>query len=587
MKTFALAALLGQLASSQLIDLAFIESQPDPTYTIATDQVSQNIPYNQAATIAQDGAEFASDELPLDVPHEKRSTPMRIERRQAACAALPTTANVYNADLSSVKAFQQDANLAAQALGATVAPAGYTTTFSNKQASAQFAQGYMGFVRLTSYDTAACAKQCNSRKLCQAFNVYFARDPSVRPGAGCENPQATANIMCTLYGGIIAEGNALNVGGWQSKFQTAVAGSNSYVKTTSLGQYSNKAINAPQVDCTGEDPYMGMRAFPDGNPFDPARCAAVCAETNDYAIKNAEPGKEPRLCRFYNTYVLSKNDRTQGAVCSLYTRAWDPAEFAVNDGQYDQAGNHFTISSSVISAFNASSPEPSCTPVKAKACTASDPVAFRGSYTNATADSNRFQRSTITTPFDFCVFSVCSRSIEVSLSGFMTPTRDSAGAGRSFNIDVNNHGWEIVEGQSEYISLGTCGAEGKRESKVEWRVQASAATSGTTVAPPGYYRWSATFYEDKPGVIRYNFNEMAINSRRGSAAMYESVQGQSKSKCHNIPSCDMVLMLMTFAADGFAMPNYDSIKKMQVGDQILFDTRGNNTITFIAAADAY
>ncbi|KAI5370999.1 hypothetical protein Slin14017_G018780 [Septoria linicola] len=438
-------ALLGQLATAQLIDLKFIEAQPDPAYTIATDQISEKVPYDQAATIAKDEAEVQAGELPLDVVHEKRSTAMRFERRQAACAALPTTPNVYNADLSSAKAFSSDANLAAKALGA-VDPEGYKSQYVNKKASAQFAQRYMGFVRMTTYDVNACAKQCNDRKLCQAFNIYFARDPSQKPVS-----------------------SDFNVSGWQRKFQTAVAGSNSYVKSSSLSLLSKRAINAPLKDCTGEDPDLGMRAFTDNAPFDPARCVAICAETNEVNTRD----NDPRRCRFYDTYILHKNNRTQGVICSLYTRAWDPSSFATNDGQYDDAGAHFTIHSSTTSTFSLpSSPEPPCGPPSPpKDCTPSSPVAFQGSLTSAPAPySDRFSRSTLTAPFPFCIFSVCVPSIEVSISGFMSghiPSDPST----TWQLDLLNAGWAIERGEKQYMSIATCGSEGSRVSKAEWRMK--------------------------------------------------------------------------------------------------------------------
>jgi hypothetical protein len=109
------------------------------------------------------------------------------------------------------------------------------------------------------------------------------------------------------------------------------------------------AINSPAENCNGAYTYLGMRLFNDGAPFDAQRCAAVCSDTSSYNINhNPDPTKPPTLCKYFNTYILSRNYVSQGQVCALYSQYWDPAVYAVNDGQYDAKGNHFTISSSVF-----------------------------------------------------------------------------------------------------------------------------------------------------------------------------------------------------------------------------------------------
>lgn len=45
------------LASSQLIDLDYVESVPEPTYTIIPNQRAQVVTYNQDPAIASDVAE--------------------------------------------------------------------------------------------------------------------------------------------------------------------------------------------------------------------------------------------------------------------------------------------------------------------------------------------------------------------------------------------------------------------------------------------------------------------------------------------------------------------------------------------------
>lgn len=46
----------------------------------------------------------------------------------------------------------------------------------------------MGFTLLSSYDTDACATQCNASQGYSAINIYFERDPTVDVGPNCLNP---------------------------------------------------------------------------------------------------------------------------------------------------------------------------------------------------------------------------------------------------------------------------------------------------------------------------------------------------------------------------------------------------------------
>lgn len=55
----------------------------------------------------------------------------------------------------------------------------------------------MGYTLLDSYDTIGCANKCNAIYGCQAFNVYYERDPSEAPDVNsCPNPPSTTYIKC-------------------------------------------------------------------------------------------------------------------------------------------------------------------------------------------------------------------------------------------------------------------------------------------------------------------------------------------------------------------------------------------------------
>ena len=115
----------------------------------------------------------------------------------------------------------------ASAANGAVTPSGYQQTFANQQASNN-ANGYLGYTTLPTYDVDTCSKKCNAIVGCQAFNIYFERDPKVEPGSGdnCDNPPSTTNIKCSFWGGPVTKDNAVNTGQWRKNFQIVIAGSN-------------------------------------------------------------------------------------------------------------------------------------------------------------------------------------------------------------------------------------------------------------------------------------------------------------------------------------------------------------------------
>jgi len=112
-----------------------------------------------------------------------------------------------------------------------VAPSGYSLAFGPQQGSQQQA-GYRGLYTLTSYDPSACAAKCDEDSKCQAFNIFFERDPAVDPDCQA-NPASFTNIKCTLYGypvdGRMATNAASYRGGADASgttFTVVTAGSN-------------------------------------------------------------------------------------------------------------------------------------------------------------------------------------------------------------------------------------------------------------------------------------------------------------------------------------------------------------------------
>lgn len=161
--------------------------------------------------------------------------------------------------------------------------------------------GYLGFINLKTYDSAACAAQCNSVDGCIAVNLFFERDPSVDPGtgnSGCANPRSTTSIKCVMWGGPVNAANALNVGQLRNQFQVVIAGSNGYVNKTIAGipgydtavPLGNAAINAP-LDQYGYDSYLGSAIFV--GTFNAQLCADACTQKSNYAIAHPPTDGSP------------------------------------------------------------------------------------------------------------------------------------------------------------------------------------------------------------------------------------------------------------------------------------------------------
>ncbi|KAM0154558.1 hypothetical protein ACHAQE_005995 [Botrytis cinerea] len=272
----------------------------------------------------------------------------QLEVRDGDCSTQPATiytgTNPAADDPDSFLAYQPFADAANSA----ATPPGFTRSFVNLNASNN-ALKYMGFTQLPTYDTNNCASKCSDIAGCNAFNIYFERDPSVDPGASCTNPSSMTNVKCVFWGGAIDAKTAVNDGQWRSTFRVVIAGSNGYNLNsfptpsgynppTSL---AGASINAP-LDCNKNDTYLGSRFFTD-TPFDISLCTAACDATTAFNIAHP-PASGIQTCQFINTYILYLNGVAQGQACAMYTDSWD-ISYAVNTG-YTSGTDVYTIDSS-------------------------------------------------------------------------------------------------------------------------------------------------------------------------------------------------------------------------------------------------
>jgi hypothetical protein len=181
----------------------------------------------------------------------------------------------------------------------------------------------LGFSALGKYDTNACAAKCNAVKAYIAFNLYFQRDPTVKPCGGCLDPPSTTLTKCALWGGPVTADNALNTGETYGKFEVVIAGSKGYLSNAAVSipgygssaSYNNAAINAPH-DQYGYNTHLGSAIFQ--GTFDPKLCAAVCSQKSNYARAHPPADGSPvATCQFFNTCILYVNtpDNVQGQYC--------------------------------------------------------------------------------------------------------------------------------------------------------------------------------------------------------------------------------------------------------------------------------
>ncbi|KAF2276855.1 uncharacterized protein EI97DRAFT_433085 [Westerdykella ornata] len=87
-------------------------------------------------------------------------------------------------------------------------PKGYVPAFKDFSAVV-LSPHCRGHTMLNEYSPEICARLCDNRHGCVAFNIYVSRGPSKVPGPQCPNPPATAVYNCALYGSLITNSSAM------------------------------------------------------------------------------------------------------------------------------------------------------------------------------------------------------------------------------------------------------------------------------------------------------------------------------------------------------------------------------------------
>ncbi|CAJ2502947.1 Uu.00g103410.m01.CDS01 [Anthostomella pinea] len=100
--------------------------------------------------------------------------------------------------------------------------------------------------------------------------------------------------------------------------------------------FGNYSINAPLL-CNGEITHLQCFTWFDAT-FDPSRCADACESQTLYYQQN----NQDLRCRFFNTYMITKNGSDYAQYCALYGENWN-STWATNPGQYDQNGTFYGV----------------------------------------------------------------------------------------------------------------------------------------------------------------------------------------------------------------------------------------------------
>ncbi|EXJ76144.1 uncharacterized protein A1O5_00652 [Cladophialophora psammophila CBS 110553] len=201
----------------------------------------------------------------------------------------------------------------ADAATSAATPAGYYQAFNNGQAWIS-GDGFIGHTTIDEYDSSICAAICDGIDECSSFEIYFEKE------IGGPAPA----IKCSFWAGAIAASGS-------SSTNAVIAGCNGYTNSTLTTPkgfdipvfMAGAAIHPPPTPGA----FLGSKIF--NGPFDTSNCAEACSSIG---------------CKFFNTYIVSKNGVNQGQYCDMYAQPFGP-EWATETGRSDGKTN-FTISHS-------------------------------------------------------------------------------------------------------------------------------------------------------------------------------------------------------------------------------------------------
>ncbi|KUJ11847.1 uncharacterized protein LY89DRAFT_653320 [Mollisia scopiformis] len=358
--TYIISAFAGlALAAPHPQDIEFdqVDAAPDPTIVTppvlgASATVSIQ-PTAAVATVADASVTEVASTNSTET-NDKRDFLDFLGKRDGNCAVQPKgtgpTVNTPDDTPASFLAYQPFQTTATNA----ATPQGYTQSFVNLQGSSQTVS-WLGYTTLSSYDTVACASYCDQLDGCQAFNIYYERDPTEDPNAtSCPNPPSLTNIKCSRWGVQITADTAVNTGQNRDSFQVVIAGSNGYNKNAPPPAQTGftgpvelgGAINAPNDPVTNTNTYMGYKFFSFGQvqtyPAGVQACTLACTAQTAYNSRHPPSTGKPNVCNQVVVYVLSDENDPKGIYCAMYSEEW-AQNYATNYGQY-RGSDYWSVS---------------------------------------------------------------------------------------------------------------------------------------------------------------------------------------------------------------------------------------------------
>lgn len=352
----AFAALTLAAPRPQDIEFDQVDAAPDPViYSVPVDGTSATVTLLPSAAVSSAAVAAVTDTASTSDPSQKRDIEHALgKRRDGDCSTQPagtgpavTSPADDDTSFLAYQSFQDTANSAAT-------PQGYSPAFTNLQGSTS-TTSYLGYKTLSSYDTIACASYCDQNPNCQAFNIYFERDPTEDPNKdSCPNPPSLTNIKCVRWGVDIGPETATNKGQWRDSFHVVISGSNGYNKNAapcSQPGFSGPvelggAINAPNDPVTNTNTYMGYKFFSFATVQTYAggvvACTAACTAQTAYNSRHPPSTGKPSVCNQVVVYVLSDNNQPQGIYCAMYSEEW-ASNYATNYGQY-RGSDYWSVS---------------------------------------------------------------------------------------------------------------------------------------------------------------------------------------------------------------------------------------------------
>lgn len=229
---------------------------------------------------------------------------------------------------------------------AAAAPPGYTKAFGPYYQAIQATQATASLGidgGYSSYNPAACAKECDKRSNCQAIVFWMSRDTDINYyndeadakdyWHNCNNPPTSrTNYVCGLYTARVTKEMATDPGQMKGPiFKTAHAALNAYFKSNpvkDISGYSSQLNQAGIIDNGETHKFLIDIISPNNNPdasgYVPELCAANCNGRTD--------------CAGFDSTSMYKDGKFVGTLCNLYSKSFDVTTQPAKGGQYTKDG---------------------------------------------------------------------------------------------------------------------------------------------------------------------------------------------------------------------------------------------------------